>query len=87
MGLMMAARAAGMDTALLGETLSVCGLSPVCPYPASALAQAALSDKKRRGGRITLVLPEKIGACYLKAVDIAELPAYFAKGTGESVCK
>ncbi len=87
MGLMMAARAAGMETAALEKTLAACGLSAACPYSAPALARAALSDKKRRGGSVTLVLPERIGKCYLKTVDIAELPAYFAKGTGESACK
>ena len=83
MGLMMAARAAGMETAALEKTLKRCGLSPLCPFSAQELAQAALSDKKRQGGSITLVLPERIGKCRLKTVDVAQLPGIFAKATGE----
>ena len=48
------------------------------------LADAALSDKKRRGDEITLVLPEKIGKCFLKTIDVAELFAWFVQGTGET---
>ena len=84
MGLVMAARAAGMDPAPVIAACRACGLPAECPYPAAELAEAALSDKKRRGGRITLVLPERIGACRLADVPVEELPAYFAKGTGEA---
>ena len=83
-GMVMAAKAAGVDAAEIENACVACGL-PICsPYAAEELAQAALHDKKRRGGQITLVLPEKIGKCYLKTIPIEELPAYFAKGTGET---
>ena len=83
-GMVMAARAAGMDPTPIEEACLACGL-PICvPYSASELAAAALHDKKRRGGKITLVLPEAIGKCCLKTIDIAELPAYFVRGTGET---
>ena len=84
-GMVMAARAADMDPALIEDACLACGLPIRVPYTAAELAAAALRDKKRRGGKITLVLPEKIGQCYLKTVDVAELPAYFAKGTGEAI--
>ncbi|MBR1586584.1 MAG: 3-dehydroquinate synthase [Clostridia bacterium] len=84
MGLMMAARAAGIDTDPVRRALIACGLTPDAPYPAAQLAQAAHADKKRQGDRITLVLPERIGRCALKTIAVAELPAYFAKGTGEA---
>ena len=42
-------------------------------YSAEALAEAALADKKRAGGDITLVIPKKIGVCELKKVPVAEL--------------
>ena len=84
-GMVMAARAAGMDASQIESACRACGLPTQSPYPASQLAEAALHDKKRRGGKITLVLPEAIGSCYLKTVDVAELPAYFAKGTGEAI--
>ena len=74
-----------MDASQIESACRACGLPTQSPYPASQLAEAALHDKKRRGGKITLVLPEAVGKCYLKTVDIAELPAYFAKGTGETL--
>lgn len=83
-GMVMAARAAGMNPSPIIAACRACGLPTESPYPAAQLAEAALSDKKRRGGKITLVLPEKIGECFLKTIDIAELPVYFAKGTGEA---
>ncbi len=82
--MVMAARAAGMNPAAIEEACLACGLPVRVPYPASELTAAALHDKKRRGGKITLVLPEAIGKCVLKTVALAELPAYFARGTGET---
>ncbi len=38
-----------------------------------ALLSAMLKDKKRNGDAINLVVPEKIGACVLKSIHIAEL--------------
>ncbi len=83
MGLMMAARAAGLDTVPVREALLCCGLTPDVPYPAADLAGAALSDKKRRGEQITLVLPRRIGDCQLVTVPAADLPRWFRKATGE----
>ena len=42
-------------------------------FSAKALAEAALADKKRVGGNITLVIPKKIGVCELKKVPVSEL--------------
>ena len=42
-------------------------------YPPEALAEAALADKKRAGGNITLAVPKKIGLCELKTVPVTEL--------------
>jgi len=81
-GLVMAARAAGMDTSRIEGALIACGLPVRAPYSAAELANAALSDKKRRGDQITLVLPEKIGKCRLCTVGVEELPWYFEKATG-----
>ncbi len=53
------------------------GLPTRCDYPAAALAEAALSDKKRSGGAITLVLPRAVGRCELKKIDVAALPGCF----------
>ena len=51
-----------------------------CPYGTEELVSAALSDKKRSGGRINLVLPKRIGECFLYPVDVEELPRIFALG-------
>ncbi len=44
-----------------------CGFSP------ADLADAALSDKKRTGGTINFVVPEKIGKCVLKKIPVEVL--------------
>jgi len=42
------------------------GFETSCPFPASELYSVILSDKKRSGGDITLVLPKAIGECTLE---------------------
>lgn len=44
------------------------------------LAKAALSDKKRDGDQITLVLPEEIGRCTLESFPVSELCEVFRAG-------
>lgn len=78
-GMIMAARAAGCSAEVidrLGRCIANNGLKTRCEYPPQALAAAALSDKKRAGDQITLVLPEKIGSCYLKKIPVGELKGY-----------
>lgn len=56
------------------------GLPTSCEYSAEQLANAALSDKKRTGGSITLVVPHAIGDSRLCKIPAAELQAWFAAG-------
>ena len=56
------------------------GLPTACPYGAGELAAAALSDKKRSGGRITVVIPERIGHSTLHTMAVEELEGLFALG-------
>lgn len=49
------------------------GFDLTCPYSANALYNAALSDKKRAGGNISLVLPEEIGRCVLHKMPCEDL--------------
>jgi 3-dehydroquinate synthase len=56
------------------------GLPVRCDYPADQLARAALSDKKRAGVSITLVLPDDIGRCHLEKVPVVDLPLWFERG-------
>ena len=44
------------------------------PYTAQQLCAVALSDKKRAGSKITFVLPDAIGKCELKKMNVADLP-------------
>ena len=43
------------------------------PFDADALAKAAVHDKKRSGGEITIVVPEKIGRCVLHKIPVARI--------------
>lgn len=49
------------------------GFDLSCPYGADEIYNALLSDKKRRGGSITVVLPRSIGDCALVTFPIEEL--------------
>ena len=52
------------------------GFETDCPYSADELYSVILSDKKRSGSDITLVLPKQIGACTLErmpAMQVLEL--------------
>lgn len=51
-----------------------------CPFGAEALARVALSDKKRKGSSITLVLPERVGSSRLHTVPADTLTDFFAGG-------
>ena len=51
-----------------------------CPFDAAALAKAALADKKRKGGSITLVLPERVGSSRLYPVSTDRLADFFEGG-------
>jgi len=79
----MGMRIMAQNSGCAGELLKVFqkyGIDSDCPYTARELAEKALSDKKRKGRVITLVLLEKIGKAYLKKVDISEMEGIFAKG-------
>ena len=56
------------------------GLPASTEYPPEALAQAALSDKKRAGDSITIVAPSKIGRCELKKIPVTELQSIIEAG-------
>ncbi|MBE6587981.1 MAG: 3-dehydroquinate synthase [Ruminococcaceae bacterium] len=56
------------------------GLTESCEFSAEGLCEISLSDKKRAGGTITLVLPEKVGSCILKKIPVEELCPFFESG-------
>ncbi len=51
-----------------------------CPYSAWELANAAMQDKKIRGGNITLVVPARIGKCRLKTISVNKLEQFISYG-------
>ena len=46
------------------------GLPVECDFEPRALADVALSDKKRSGGTINFVVPRVVGECYLKKIPV-----------------
>lgn len=81
-GMAIAAGAAGQREvcrAILDANRN-CNLPLSIPYAPEQLAAAALSDKKRKGDRINLVLPDAIGHCHLESIEVTELPDAFRRG-------
>ncbi len=66
--------------ALMEEILTLYGLPTAAPYGAGILALAALSDKKMKGGTITLVVPRTAGRCSLEQVASADLLDWLQAG-------
>lgn len=64
----------------LKKNLVKCGLPTSCSYSAEELARVALNDKKRMGGEITLVIPEKAGKSVLKKIPVDEITQFIAEG-------
>lgn len=58
------------------------GLPTTTEFSPEVLAEAALSDKKRSGGKITLVVPQKIGDCALIDLPVEQLIDVFRAGMG-----
>jgi len=55
------------------QSLKANGLPTQCSFDAQALFSTAVSDKKRTGNTINLVIPQKIGKCILYKMDIDKL--------------
>lgn len=67
-------------SAMLDRLLGNCGLAEKSPYIAEELYKVALSDKKRSGDSITVVLPKSLGEYVLKKISVDELLEYMKKG-------
>lgn len=50
------------------------------PYPAELLSAAVLSDKKRSGSTVRLIVPERIGQTVILPVSANELPGWISGG-------
>ncbi len=62
------------------EILEKFGLPRTCSYSAESLYASALSDKKRSGGTVSLIIPERIGFCRIAPTPTAELQAFIEAG-------
>ena len=62
---------------LLVRALEACGLPVSAPYSPADMLAAALSDKKRDGDILRLVLPKTIGDCILYPATVSALPELF----------
>ena len=56
------------------------GLPIFTHHSAEALANAALSDKKRSGETVKLILPEAIGGCIISPTPVTELESIIQAG-------
>lgn len=61
-------------------TLEKFTLPTQCPYSAQSLYTSALSDKKRSGDTVKLVIPERIGQCRIIPTAISELESFIEAG-------
>lgn len=64
----------------LREALLANGLPVDCPFQPETLMDTLLSDKKRAGNTLTLVLPERIGHCVLHPVPVTEVLDFIRAG-------
>jgi len=51
-----------------------------CPYSAESLYHSALSDKKRMGGKVNLIVPERIGFCRIVPTPVESLQTFIEAG-------
>ena len=63
----------------LSAMLKEYGFDISCAYSAGEVFDSLLSDKKRRGGTISVVLPRAIGDCTLVALELDELKELLTK--------
>lgn len=49
-------------------------------YSASELYRSALSDKKRSGGTVNLIVPQSVGNCIIRPTPVSELKSFIEAG-------
>lgn len=64
----------------ISKSLKDAGLPVSCSYTVNELCSIALNDKKRSGSTITLVVPETVGKCILKKINVSELEDFVSGG-------
>jgi 3-dehydroquinate synthase len=61
-------------------TIQLFGLPTATDYNAEALYTSALSDKKRSGGTVSLIVPVGIGDCHIVPTPVTELKSFIEAG-------
>ncbi len=79
-GCCILARAFSQDQEEIVDCFRAFGLPTDSYFSAKVLAGAALSDKKRQGDTITIVVPTAIGDCKLCSIPISELETVIKVG-------
>lgn len=64
----------------LSKLLTQFSLPTTADLPADTLLAAALGDKKREGGKITLIVPTTLGQCQRHEVNIEDLSSWIERG-------
>lgn len=62
------------------STLAAFGLPVSTAYSANDLAALALSDKKRSGGSVSLIIPREIGICEIVPTPVEQLESFIQAG-------
>ncbi len=62
------------------NVLTALGLPTSTDYAPDALLHYMLSDKKRQGETLSLVLPATVGCCHIHPIAVDQLPEFLKKG-------
>lgn len=62
------------------EALDVFRLPTATAYPAEALTRHMLSDKKRTGDRVNLIVPRAVGRCEILPIPVEQLTDFVGSG-------
>ena len=65
---------------LILAVLKQFGLPDSTGYAAHDLAECAMADKKRTGGTVNLIIPERIGFCRVEAIPIDRIQSFIEAG-------
>ena len=68
------------DTQRILDILQQFGLPTETQYPAQALYECALSDKKRSGGTVNLIIPLSVGDCEIRPTPTGEILSFIQAG-------
>ena len=63
----------------LENCLKINNLPTLIPYNADSIFKIATADKKRKGNKLTLVLPKTIGECTLESMELEKVKTFFEK--------